>query len=172
MASSAYYPGKYTYTGLCYLSKAFTEGTRPALSATTQTRLVDGAPVFVMTINRPWADPLSVGIVHCDRVVHHIDASKDLIGWRGTPIYISLIGCDARATHSVYEHPTLNTKESPHYAAAMILNDRMVSFVWFGGKVFVTETSSAMALADVYASFVLDCKQHRQIRVHVVADKL
>jgi hypothetical protein len=101
--------------------------------------LVDTIPLeYIMIINRPYADHTYIGI-------------KSGILYMGkhsvfTPSCVIRDIVDNNITTTVYEDPVLSTKESPHYAAAMIIGDRMLAIVWVDKMRYFVDTSSRCSL--------------------------
>jgi len=85
---------------------------------------------YFMLINRPYADHTSIGIIRdSGNCVVHVNVDTNAERPYTEPVVIPDI-VDDKITTAVYEDPRRNTKESPHYAVAMIIGDRMLAIVW------------------------------------------
>ena len=137
------------YTGLCYLSKTVKSVLgRSTLSATVRKEMTGAfESCHILDIIRPSKATISVRI-SVDPQSNHTVAI-----WNGQKHVIPHVISSVDIKHAMYTHPTLNTKANPHYAAAIIIGNRMISFVWFDGCVYIADTSS-MLLSELYDMFV------------------
>lgn len=150
-SSSNYYFGKYTINGLRYLSNTVNSMMESnKLSAAVRTELTgDFEACHILDIIRPSKEMVSL------RIYNH-PTYHTVVHWNGGYVQIPHLYGGNTAEVSVYTHPTLNTKETPHYAAAIIIGGhRMVSFIWYGGKVYISDTSCTITKLDaLYDTFV------------------
>jgi hypothetical protein len=143
---TGYYPGKLTVTTFRYLM-----GSTAPLSAASGKEYVDGDMFYILDIKRPSKETLTV------RISADLSPDHTVVCWEGGWYVIPNFFVGECVKHEVYTHPILNTKESPHYAAAIIIGNRMISLVWFGGKVYLADTAyTPWTLGSLYAAFVND----------------
>jgi len=107
------------------------------LSITAYKNLVDTRSLeYIMIINRPYAANTYIRMMCRQSMFVYVDYKSFRI-----PNIV-----DNEITTTVYEDPVFNTKESPHYAAAMIIGDRMLAIVWVDKMRYFVDTSSRYSL--------------------------
>ena len=104
---------------------------------------------YTMRINRPYADDACFGLYRDIGINTIVFADSDIPTPVPKTVVIRDVMDDDIAT-CVYEDPVLSTKGSPHYAAAMIIGDRMLAIVWVDKTRYFVDTSSPCRLEDVY----------------------
>lgn len=98
---------------------------------------------YTMYINVPYAESLTLGI-RTDSVAI-VDTIEPMSFTDLEPSSSKRVACIPSITNeyistSVYKHPTLNSRDAPHYAAAIIIGKRMLAVVWIENMQYFVDT--------------------------------